>query len=168
MATKIDLGKYNLQPMGALDLEGRPIFQVPREQVRGLVKALGEGGKMVAVTFRKQPKRKGEQGEIRRMTGRFGCHKKAAEFNKTGVNRNTHADFPQYERIMETTAGIRDLKGRFRSPECQFRTFNLDTVQTVRGKGHTFVVTGDPCYAEQKKTDAQIAEELYIAHQMRR
>lgn len=148
MATKIDLSKYDVVPMEALDLQGRPIFQVKREQVKRLVRDLGKGGKLISVTFRKIPKKTELQGAVRQMTGRYGCHRKAAEFNKTGVNRNTHADFPQYERLMETTAGIRDTKGKFRSPECQFRTFNLDTVLTVRGKGHTFVVTGNPCYAE--------------------
>ena len=147
-ASKINLGEYKVVPMDALDLDRRPIFQVHRSQVKRLVRDLGKGGTMLHVTFRKQPKKNEQQGQVRRMTGRYGCHKKAAEFNKTGVNRNTHADFPQYERLMETTAGIRDSKGRFRSPECRFRTFNLDTVVTIRGKGHTFVVVGDPCYAE--------------------
>ncbi len=148
MATRIDLSGFDLKPMDLLDIKGRPVFEVKREQVKGLVRALGKGGTLITVSFRKQPKRKEFQGAIRRMTGRYGCHKKAAEFNKTGVNRNTHADFPQYERVMETTAGIRDMKGRFCAPECQFRTFNLDTLTTVRGKGHTFIVTGNPCYAE--------------------
>lgn len=148
MATKVDLSKFDVTPMDALDLQGHPIFKVRRDQVKRLVRDLGKGGKIISVTFRKQPKRNELHGPVRQMTGRYGCHRKAAEFNKTGVNRNTHADFPQYERLMETTAGIRDTKGRFRAPECQFRTFNLDTVLAVRGKGHTFVVTGEPCYAK--------------------
>lgn len=148
MATRIDLSTFDLKSMDMLDIKDRPVYEVSRNQVKRLVRHLGKGGTLITVTFRKQPKGKAFQGPIRRMTGRYGCHRKAAEFNKTGVNRNTHADFPQYERIMETTSGIRDLKGRFTAPECQFRTFNLDTLTTIRGKGHTFIVTGQPCYSE--------------------
>lgn len=137
----LDVPGVEVEYMGRT-YENKPIYEVHRSQVKPLIRALGKRGRMLSVTFRKK------DGSARKMTGRYGCHKKAEEFNKTGVNRNTHADFPQYERLMETTAGIRDTKGRFRNPECQFRTFNLDTLMTVRGAGRVFVVTGNPCYSE--------------------
>jgi hypothetical protein len=102
----------------ARSYEGKPIYEVQRSQVKPLIRGLGRRGRLLSVTFRKK------DGSARKMTGRYGCHKKAAELNKTGVNRNTHADFNQYERLMETTPGIRDTKGR------------------------VFVVKGAPCYSE--------------------
>lgn len=137
----LDVPGVEVQPMGR-GYDGRPVYQVERSQVKPLIRAIGKRGRVFSVTFRKK------DGTPRKMTGRYGCHKKAQEVNKTGVNRNTHADFPQYERVMEVTAGIRDLKGKFRSPECQFRTFNLDTLMTIRGAGRTFVVVGNPCYSD--------------------
>lgn len=172
VGTKINLAEYDLEPMDALDLKGRPIFQVKRENVKRLIRGLGKAGEVVSVTFRKQPKKTQQRGDIRKMTGRFGCHRKAVQFNKTGENRNTHANFPQYERIFETNLPERDVLGRFRvGVEGQFRTFNLDTLTTIRGKDHVFVVVGNPCYAEQeapKLTDREIAEQACIAQQMRR
>jgi len=140
MKTELNPAEYDAHVVDRVN--GKMVYEVHRSQARKLIRSIGKRGQMLTVTFRKK------DGSVRQMTGRFGCHKKAAELNKTGVNRNTHADFPQYERIMEVTAGVRDLKGKFRAPECQFRTFNLDTLIKVNGAGSEFLVYGTPCYSE--------------------
>ena len=162
MGTKIkvlDAPGVEIEPMG-MGVDNRPVYQVQRSQVRQLIRTLGKRGQIFTVSFRKK------NGAARQMTGRFGCHKKAEELNKTGVNRDTTAHYPQYVKVMETTPGIRDLKGRFRAPECQFRTFNLDTLMVVRGAGRTFVVVGNPCYAAEAEppiSDREVDERGYVA-----
>ena len=138
---KINLGSYTLQATGNLDAKGRPVFRIPRVEVKALYAELSSGGKVVSATFRKK------NGDLRTMVGRKGAWRKAVEANRTGRHRDLGASFPQYETVLEMAPAVRTPKGRIAAVTSQFRNFNLDTLSLLKGQGHVFEVEGPPCYS---------------------